>query len=62
MTSLASRWSNELNKPSTAKEIELELITITVLGSLVLLDVAALRRGSDSRESIGDDWHRSTIV
>lgn len=42
--------------------MELLTIIVTVLGSLVLLDVAALRKGNDSRESIGDDWHRSTIA
>lgn len=42
--------------------MELLTIIVTVLGSLVLIDVAALRKGSDSRDGIGDDWHRSTIV
>ena len=42
----------------------MELLTIiaTVLGILALLDVTALRNGSDSRDGIGDDWHRSTIA
>ena len=42
----------------------MELLTIiaTVFASLVLLDVAALRKGNDSRDRIGDDWHRSTIA
>lgn len=42
--------------------MELLSIIITVLASLVLLDIAALRWGSDSRDRIGDDWHRSTIA
>ena len=38
----------------------MELLTIiaTVVGSLVLLDVAALLKGADSRDRIGDDWAR----
>ena len=42
----------------------MELLTIiaTVLASLVLIDVAALRKGFDSRDRIGDDWHRPTIA
>ena len=42
--------------------MELFAIIITVLASLILFDVAALRKGSDSRDRIGDDWHRSTIA
>jgi hypothetical protein len=42
--------------------MELLTMIITVLASLALLDVAALRWGSDSRDRIGDDWHRSTIA
>jgi hypothetical protein len=42
--------------------MELFTIIATVLASLVLLDVAALRKGSDSRDGIGDDWHRSTTA
>ncbi len=42
--------------------MELLTIIISVLASLVLLDVAALRWGSDSRDRIGDDWHRTTIA
>jgi hypothetical protein len=40
--------------------MELLTIIVTALGSLVLLDIAALRKGSDSRDRIGDDWHRPT--
>lgn len=42
--------------------MELFTIIAAVLTSLVLLDIAALRRGSDSRDRIGDDWHRSTVA
>lgn len=42
--------------------MELLTIIVTILGSLVLLDVAALRKGNDSRDRIGDDWHRSTTA
>ncbi|HET9757257.1 MAG TPA: hypothetical protein VFP66_12190 [Candidatus Limnocylindrales bacterium] len=42
--------------------MELFTIIATVLGSLVLLDVVALRKGTDSRDRIGDDWARPTIA
>lgn len=42
--------------------MEFLTIVVTILGSLVLLDVAALHKGSDSRDRIGDDWHRSAIA
>jgi hypothetical protein len=42
--------------------MELFAIIATVLGSLVLLDVVALRKGTDSRDRIGDDWARPTIA
>jgi hypothetical protein len=53
-----------LNELPQVKEIDMELLTliVTIIGSLVILDVAALRKGSDSRDRIGDDWHRSTIA
>jgi hypothetical protein len=38
--------------------MELFTIIATILASLVLLDVAALRKGTDSRDRIGDDWAR----
>lgn len=42
----------------------MELLTIIamVLGILVLVDVSALRKGTDSRDGIGDDWARPTIA
>ena len=42
----------------------MELLTIiaTILGILVLLDVAAVRKGADSRDRISDDWARPTFV
>ncbi len=42
----------------------MELLTIiaTVLGILLLLDVSALSKGTDSRDGIGDDWSRPTTV
>ncbi len=42
--------------------MELFAIIVTVIGSLVLLDVVALRKGTDSRDRIGDDWARPTIA
>jgi hypothetical protein len=54
--------TNSTNIDTTEIDMELLAIIVTVLGSLVLLDVAALRKGSDSRDRIGDDWHRSTIA
>ena len=42
--------------------MEFLTIIVTILGSLVLLDVAALRKGADSRDRIGDDWRRSTAA
>jgi hypothetical protein len=42
--------------------MEFLTIFVTILGSLVLLDVAALRMGADSRDRIGDDWRRSTTA
>ena len=42
--------------------MEFLTILVTIQGSLVLLSVAALPKGSDSRDSIGDDWHRSSIA
>ena len=42
----------------------MELLTIIamVLGILALVDVSALRKGTDSRDGIGDDWARPTIA
>ena len=42
----------------------MELLTIiaTVLGILALLDASALRKGTDSRDRIGDDWARPTAA
>jgi hypothetical protein len=42
----------------------MELLTIiaTVLGLLVLVDVSAVRKGTDSRDRIGDDWARPTTA
>jgi hypothetical protein len=42
----------------------MELLTIiaAVFGILALLDVAALHKGTDSREGIGDDWARPTMA
>jgi len=36
------------------------LVTIVgaTVGALAVFDLAALRWGVDSREPIGDDWHR----
>jgi hypothetical protein len=42
--------------------MELFTIIAAILASLALLDVAALRKGSDSRDRIGDDWHRSSVA
>ena len=39
--------------------MELFAIIVTVM---VLLDVVAFRKGSDSRDRIGDDWARPTIA
>lgn len=36
------------------------LAASAALGLLVVLDVLAIRFGADSRDSIGDDWSRST--
>ena len=40
----------------------MELLTIiaTLIGILLLVDVAALTKGVDSRDGIGDDWARPT--
>ena len=42
----------------------MELLTIiaTVLGILGLIDVSAIRKGTDSRDGIGDDWARPTYA
>jgi hypothetical protein len=42
----------------------MELLTIiaTVLGILLLVDVTAISKGTDSRDRIGDDWARPTIA
>jgi hypothetical protein len=33
-----------------------------VLAILALVDVSALTKGADSRDRIGDDWARPTVV
>jgi hypothetical protein len=42
----------------------MELLTIiaTMLGILLLVDVAAVYKGADSRDQIGDDWTRRTLA
>ena len=42
----------------------MELLTIVaaVLGILALVDISALRKGTDSRDGIGDDWARPTLA
>jgi hypothetical protein len=42
----------------------MELLTIiaTVLGVLLLVDISAIRKGTDSRDRIGDDWARPTVA
>jgi hypothetical protein len=42
----------------------MELLTIiaTVLGVLLLVDISAIRKGTDSRDRIGDDWARPTAA
>jgi hypothetical protein len=42
----------------------MELLTIiaTVLGILLLVDISAIRKGTDSRDRIGDDWARPTAA
>jgi hypothetical protein len=42
----------------------MELLTIiaTILGILLLVDVTAVHKGTDSRDRIGDDWTRRTFV
>jgi hypothetical protein len=42
----------------------MELLTIiaTVLGILLLVDISAIRKGTDSRDRIGDDWARPTVA
>lgn len=42
--------------------MELFTIVAMILGALVLIDVTAVRKGTDSRDRIGDDWARPTIV
>lgn len=42
--------------------MELFTIIATVLGSLVLLDIVAVRKGIDSRDGITDDWARPTVA
>jgi hypothetical protein len=42
----------------------MELLTIiaTILGILLLVDVTAVNKGTDSRDRIGDDWTRPTLA
>lgn len=42
--------------------MELFTIVAMILGALVLIDVMAVRKGTDSRDRIGDDWARPTIL
>lgn len=42
--------------------MELFAIVAMILVALVLIDVTAVRKGTDSRDRIGDDWARPTIV
>jgi hypothetical protein len=37
------------------------LAALGAVGSLILLDVLAIRFGVDSRDPIGDDWSRPTL-
>jgi len=36
------------------------LIILAGLGGLVLFDILAVSLGADSRDSMTDDWHRSS--
>jgi hypothetical protein len=42
----------------------MELLTIiaTLFGILLLVDVTAVNKGTDSRDRIGDDWTRPTLA
>ena len=42
--------------------MELLLVIATILGILFLIDLAALDKGVDSRDRIGDDWARPTLA
>ena len=41
----------------------MELLTfiVTIIAILALVDAGAIRKGVDSRDSIGDDWTRRTF-
>ena len=34
----------------------------TILGILLLVDITAVTKGTDSRDRIGDDWTRRTFA
>lgn len=42
--------------------MELLLFVVTILAILALVDAAAVNKGVDSRDRIGDDWARRTFV
>jgi hypothetical protein len=42
--------------------MELVMMIATILGILLLFDVAAINKGVDTRDRIGDDWTRQTFV
>jgi len=63
MTSYPSPCVNAVSRPKT-KENEMELLTfiVTIVAILALVDAGAIRKGVDSRDSIGDDWTRRTFA
>jgi hypothetical protein len=50
------------NEQTEGEDMELLTLIVTILGILALLDVTALRNGTDSRDRIGDDWARPTAA
>lgn len=64
MTSLASSSCHRPQTTRQVKEIDMELLTIiaTVAALFALIDLAAVHKGADSRDRIGDDWARRTLA
>jgi hypothetical protein len=42
--------------------MELLMTIATILGILLLIDVTAVHKGTDSRDGIGDEWTRRTFI